>query len=132
MIISVVIMALLQMHGNTTNLFSHINEKTKVSQYVSLFIANPDYGFEKKSVNLDELVKDFDLDDELRQKLKESKVDIVYQELDSLDLSNPDETDEFQEINQSSSNMILYIGKTVLKTDKASAALLRITASGGK
>ena len=129
-IISTVIMALLEMYANNTHIFSKINQRTQINQYSTLFIANDDFGLEKKKTNLYELVKDFDLEDDLRRELKNTKVQIIYQELDKIDMGQFDEkenedmiSDEEKEVN---SDMMFEIGKTILKTDKSSVGYLRL------
>ena len=135
MIISVVILALLQMFANNTHIFSQLTKQAKINQYASLFLANPDYGFETKSVSLNELVSDFKVNDALNSELKKSKVEIVYQKIKQIDMSEYDDKNREKEKeklepskeNQTvHSNMVFEIGKTVLKTDKSSIALLRL------
>lgn len=122
MIISVVILALLEMFANNTHIFSQLTKQAKINQYASLFLANPDYGFETKSVSLDDLVSDFKVNDALSSELKNSKVEIVYQKVKQIDMSEYQEKEK-ETVN---SNMIFEIGKTVLKTDNSSIALLRL------
>ena len=113
-IISVVIMALLKMHANSTYLFENINKTKEMNQYLSLFVANSDYGFEKKSITLDQLVKDFSLDDDLRDKLKEIKSEIKYTQLEKLDLGDVDTMGKLQsqenidDVNKTTVNFIFY------------------------
>ncbi|MFA6196183.1 MAG: type II secretion system protein [Sulfurimonas sp.] len=133
MIISVVILALLQMFANNTHIFSQLTKQAKINQYASLFLANPDYGFETKSVSLNELVSDFKVNDALNSELKNSKVEIVYQKTEQIDMSEYDDKNrekEKLELNKEdksvNSSMIFEIGKTVLKTDKSSIALFRL------
>ncbi len=134
MIISVVVMALLQMRGNNTHIFLNISNKVKINQYLSFFVSNKSYGFEKKSSNLNDLLSDFDLEDELRRKVKDIKVNIVYQEVQQIDLSefdtseDMDDSDSVEEENTKdiNSNMLFEIGRTVLKIDDSSASLLRL------
>ena len=133
MIISVVILALLQMFANNTHIFSQLTKQAKINQYASLFLANSDYGFETKSVYLDDLVSDFKVNDALISELKNSKVEIVYQKIEQIDMSEYDDKNREKEKLELSkenktvnSNMIFEIGKTVLKTDKSSIALLRL------
>ncbi len=142
-IISVVIMALLQMFANNNYIFSSIDKKTDINQYTSFFVSNPKYGFEKESVYLDELVVMFNVEDELRRELKTIKAEILYQELDEIDMSDFDITDEEesdsyvdsyenQDSKNVSSNMVFEIGKTILlvneknSENKLSSSLLRI------
>ncbi len=144
-IISVVILALLEMFSNNTHIFSSLNSKKKVNQYASLFISNIEYGLENKTVNMDDLAQEFKLSNELRQELKNMKVQIIYQELSQIDMSEFDEKDmkdkndkikkeDVQEITSTeigsgknaNSSMIFDIGKTVIKTEIASTSFLRI------
>lgn len=118
MVISVVIMALIQMYSNNTFLFNSYKEQSKANQYLSLLIGNKDYGFEDKESYLYNLAQEFDLDDNLRRELKNKKVKIVYQELQSIDLS--------EEENASGTNMVLELGNSVLKFKDNSAAMLRL------
>ena len=133
MIISVVILALLQMFANNTHIFSQLTKQAKINQYASLFLANSDFGFETISVYLDDLVSDFKVNDALISELKNSKVEIVYQKIEQIDMSEYDDKNREKEKLELSkenktvnSNMIFEIGKTVLKTDKSSIALLRL------
>ena len=67
-IISVVIAALIQMMGNSSNLFSKVKTESSFGQYTSFLIASPDYGFEDKSVTFDKFTDEFELDSQLRSK----------------------------------------------------------------
>lgn len=116
MIISVVIMALLEMQGNTTHIFSRLGNTLKINQYTSLFISNNDYGFEKNSVDLDDLLSEFKVEDELRRELKTIKVKVDYKELKRIDMS---------EIEEGSSSMVFELGETSLDIDDSSASLMR-------
>lgn len=116
MIISVVIMALLEMQGNTTQIFSKVGNTLKLNQYTSLFISNKDYGFENKSVDLDDLLSEFKVENELRRELKTIKVKVDYQELKRIDMS---------EIEEGSSNMVFELGKTTLNVDDSFASIVR-------
>jgi len=116
MIISVVIMALLEMQGNTTQIFSKVGNTLKLNQYTSLFISNKDYGFENKSVDLDDLLSEFKVENELRRELKTIKVKVDYQELKRFDMS---------EIEEGSSNMVFELGKTTLNVDDSFASIVR-------
>ncbi|WP_324170588.1 prepilin-type N-terminal cleavage/methylation domain-containing protein [Sulfurimonas sp.] len=118
MIISVVIMALLQMQGNSNHMFSRLKDKLKVNQYTSFFISNADYGFEKNSVDLDDVLSDFIVEDDLRRELKKIKVEVQYKKLRQLDMSENDDEDV-------SSEMIFEIGKTILKANDSSASFIR-------
>jgi len=119
LIISIVIMALLQMRGHSAHIFISLTKKLETNRYLSFLVSNDAYGFEQDSITADNLVNGFDIDRDLRQNLKKIKVDLTYQELDSIDLAEHDD----ENLN---SAMIFEIGKTILKTDKSSVSLPRI------
>jgi prepilin-type N-terminal cleavage/methylation domain-containing protein len=136
-IISTVITALLELFSNNTHIFSTLEKQNRSNQSLSFMLSNNDYGFNDEKLTLYDLVADFDLENDLRQKLKNEKVEIVYQELDSIDMSeyDPDE-DENNPINddeinpneeeQGSSDLVFEIGKTILKSKDSSSSMLRI------
>jgi len=119
LIISIVIMALLQMRGHSAHIFSSLTQKREINQYLAFLVSNDDYGFEQDSLSADKLSKDFDLERDLRQNLKKVKINLIYQELESIDLDEQDDDNP-------SSGMIFETGKTILKTDKSSVSLPRI------
>ncbi len=129
MIIAVVIMALLQMYANNTHIFSVFKEKIKTNQYSSLLFSNQNYGFENTDIHLDDLITEFQLEDDLRRKLKEMKAEILYQIVEEIDLSENSETNQTNEMEDTQTvtpTMIIELGKTILKLDNSSNALLRI------
>ncbi len=125
-IISTVILALLEMQGNTNYIFSKFKSKLSINQYLSFFIANEEYGFEKDSISLDDLLSDFRVENDLRKELKNIKAKLIYEELDSFDMSEIDEEDyeEMQE-QESTSAVVFEIGKTILEIESGSASLMR-------
>ena len=135
-IISTVIMALIKLFANNTHIFSSLQKKNQMSQSLSFMMSNYNYGFSDEKVSLDDLLEDFDVESDLRRELKASKVEIVYTEIDTIDMSEFDGTDEEneelydedveEEVKESSSNLVFEIGRTVLKNEDSSAALLRI------
>ncbi len=132
-IISTVIMALITMNGNNKYTFSLYKDKTKINQYASFFIANPDYGFEDKRLHLDDLLSEFDVETDLRRNLKNIKVELKYQEMERIDMSEFDEDEQQeqddadnQEAKGVNSQLIIEIGKTTLNIDGTSISLLRI------
>ncbi len=118
-IISVVIMGLLQMRGHNTHIFLSLSQKLEINQHLSFLIGNNDCGFEKESITADKLLNEFDMETELRQQLKKVKIDLSYQELDAIDLGESHD----ENLN---SEMVIEIGKTVLRTDKSSVSLPRV------
>lgn len=130
MIISVVIMAMIEMHANNTHLFSVFKEKSKVMQYSSFVVANNEIGLENTKKSLYDLVDEFELEDDLRRKLKKVEVNVLYQELETIDLSSFDDApkeDEVQKDEGVSSNLVFYVGKTILQFQNSSLALLRLS-----
>ena len=117
MIISVVIMALLKMKSNSSHILSSLKQQMGTTQYISLLIANKDYGYEDKSIRLDALIKEFDVDDKLRRKLKDKKAKVIYNEIETIDLSE----DENESL-----SMILEIGESLVKTENFSTKIYRI------
>ncbi|WP_415396550.1 PilW family protein [Sulfurimonas sp. CS5] len=119
MIISVVIAALIQMFANNTHIFSQLTKQAKINQYTSLFVSNRDYGLETKKIHLDALLSDFKLERDLAKEISDTKVKILYQKLEQIDMSESDNK-------ESNSSMIFEIGKTVLKINDSSTALFRV------
>ena len=132
-IISTVIMALIELFANNTHIFSSIEKKNQTGQSLSFFMGNYDYGFKNEKTTLYTLLEDFDLESDLRRTLKDTKVEIVYQELDSIDMSEldgsseEDEDIDEEETQENNSNLVFLIGKTVIKSEDSSSGLLRIT-----
>jgi len=127
-IISTVIMALIQMYANNIHIFSSLNSKKDITQYGSILIENPEVGFEKKETNLYNLLDGFDLSDDLRNTLKKKKVKVIYQELETIDLTelDADDTQEQDDPEQTASNMLLEVGKTTLKFENGAISVMRI------
>lgn len=88
MIISLVIGAMLQMRGNATNMFKHLEKSSEDTSYFSLFLWNDKYGFEKEKLPLYRLVENIDLDSELRREFKNIKVKIDYDRLQDINTSD--------------------------------------------
>ena len=134
MIVSVVIAALLQMRGNTSHKFIGIKEMTQTNQYNSFLLSLSDkYGFEKSNINLYRLVDDFDLESDLRRKLKEIKLQVDYEELDTIDTAEFDDSteptedgDDAEEAQTSTTGIVFEIGKTILKSDNFTTSLIRV------
>lgn len=125
MIISVVIMALIQMYSNNTHIFSAYKKQINTNQYLSLFIENENYQYENDDLYIDDLVTEFDLDDELRMKLKEKKVRLSYQELRRIDISDRDYENKDKSA-KTDSDTVLVIGKSIIKIEDSSSSLLRM------
>jgi len=117
-IISVVIMALLQMQGNNTHIFSKLISKLEINQYASFLLANKDYGFEKKSVYLDDLLSEFRVEDDLRRKLKNIRLKIKYDKLNQYGDKESSQDD--------SSDILLEVGKSTVEVDNSAVSLIRL------
>jgi len=122
MIISVVIMALMQMYANNTHIFSSMKQQTKINQYSSFLISNENYGFGDKNIYLHALVRDFDLENDLRRELKEIKIKMLYKELETIDISDQSDDEDIE----ASSGLVFEIGESLIQTDDGSTALIRL------
>jgi len=119
MIISVVILALMRMYANDTYLFATYKKESHVNDYASFLIENSDFGLENKNIYLYDLVSEFDMEDNLRRKLKEQKAEVIYKVVKNIDLSD--------DTNTTAPQMALEIGESVIRLDKgASTALSRL------
>jgi len=132
-IISVVIGALLQIFSNNAFTFRSVNTKITETNRVTLLIGNTLYGLEDDKVPLDELLKEFNLEDELRRRLKKVKVEILYTELQSIDFDDAAEaiaqdSDEDQGLIQDAAeaSSALEIGRTTMIIDHQSSSYVRI------
>lgn len=130
MIITLVIGVLLQLYSNNTRLFSSMRGHSELCMRSSLLIGNSSYGYENKKVTLAELVADFDIDDDLRQKLKKYEATISYTQVKDLDMEKqkvdedtdsylPDKTEGLKE-------QSLEIGRSSFEMDKFQTAYLRL------
>jgi len=128
-IISVVIAALIQMFANNTHIFASLSAKSKINSYVSLFVANNEYGLRDKELTLYDLTRDFRLESKLNQELRDTKVKIIYKDLDSIDMSEFEEDSELDQESepQVNSGLVFEIGRSTLKMDDSSVSLLRIS-----
>ena len=125
-IISTVIASLIQMMGNSSHIFSKVKTESKVGQYASFLIGSKDYGFEDKRISINKLSEDFELDSDLRRRLKQTKAKLIYTELESIDMSEFDESSDDSSTNDVSSSLVFEIGKSTLKFKDNSASLLRL------
>lgn len=123
MIISVVIMALLELFANNTYIFSQLPKQQKINQYSTLVFFNSDYGLESKAITLDMLAKDFRLESDFKKELSSIKAEIIYQTLQQVDMREQKNA-EGKVIG--TSGMVFEIGKTILRTQEASVGVLRL------
>lgn len=125
MIVSVVIAALLQMRGNASHKLFELKKSMQTNQYSSFLFENSEkYAFEDSKIDMTKLVEEFELESDLRRKLKAMKSQILYEELDTIDTNEFEESDE-EEITQSS-GIVFEIGKTTLKTEEFTTSLTRV------
>jgi len=129
MIISVVIMALLQMNANNTHIFSQVKNQETASQYLSLLVGTK-YGFDNEKISLEALVSDFNLDDDIRRELKHTQIQTSYQILQSIDTSMFDEENTEQKTEDTTmkknSGTVYEMGRTTIQIKDSSASLLRL------
>ena len=128
MIVSVVIAALLQMKGNTNHKFIQLKKIVTENQYNTFLISVDDkYSFETSNIDLYRLVDNFDLENDLRRKLKSIKTKVSYEKLDVLDTGNfKDDSEEDEEGENGGIDIIFEIGKTSLKSEEFSLSLMRV------
>ena len=131
MIVSVVIAALIQMRGDTSNKFIGIKKMMQTNQYNSFLLSQSDkYGFEESNINLYRLVDDFDLESDLRRRLKSIKLKVDYKELDTIDTAEFDDSakpsEDGEEVQTDTTGIVFEIGKSILKSDNFSTNLMRV------
>ncbi|SFV50699.1 hypothetical protein MNB_SM-4-437 [hydrothermal vent metagenome] len=125
-IVSVVIAALLQMQGNTNHKLFGIKEMIKTSQYTSFLLSVSDkYGFESSKMDMKRLVDEFELESDLRRRLKGMKLELDYEELTTIDTSELDASSDLNET--SNTSLIFEIGKTTLETKDFTTQVIRVT-----
>jgi len=101
MIVSVVIAALLQMRGETTHKFLELKKILKELPYSSFLIS------QDKSYRVGE---EFDVESDLRDRLKTLKMRVDYKTVDTLE----------------SNDFVLEFGKTTLTSESFSLSLVRL------
>lgn len=129
-IVSIVIAALLQMRGNTNHKFIQLKKTFDKSSYGTFISGSaPNYGYESSSMDIYRLVEEFDLESDLRRKLKAIKLKLEYEELavlDSSDFDDKNDTDGENIDANSTGGIVLEIGKTELHNKEFDISLLRI------
>jgi prepilin-type N-terminal cleavage/methylation domain-containing protein len=131
MIISVVILGLLQLFANNTHIFFQLDKKMQNNQHLSVFLASQKYGFEDKKTTMYDLLSDFDMHSDLRRELKNKKVEVLYQELEVIDLrefqaEKEEQNPEVAAAKETNSGMVFEMGKSVLKFEDVSVSLTRV------
>jgi prepilin-type N-terminal cleavage/methylation domain-containing protein len=112
LIISLVVMALYSMRSNGTFLMQKATQKSLVQNYQTFFLSHTNYGFIKEEITLDKLLDGFDVEDNLRRRLKNKKLSILYTQTDAIDA------------NETS----LELGITSLKMDTITTSFFRLQA----
>lgn len=131
MIITTVVMALYSMNGNSSFIYEKTIKNAKYTGYLSFLVANENYGFESDTLDLERLLEGFDLEDELRRDLKDTKLNIRYERVSTIDLSEfdmqemPDEMQEDSKAKEQS-QAIFEIGKTTMGFEDENIFLHRI------
>ncbi len=136
MIIAVVIGALIQLFATNSHTFSSVHQKILHTNKTTLLLGHAIYGLENKRVDLAELVKDFNLDDDLRRLLKKERVEIRYTEVTSVDFDEAAEAIAEADANASNSDVYieeageatntLEVGRTTLKIGDQTSSFLRV------
>ena len=91
----------------------------KAQQYITL-IMHSDYGLQNKHFSLDKTLARFDIDDDLRRRLKSIDVRVRYKKIQIIDLAE-------EEDNASATGQNLEIGKTVVTFPDGSYSYLRVS-----
>ncbi len=138
MIIAVVIGALIQLFATNSHTFSSVHQKILHTNRTTLLLGSQLYGYENKKVNLAELVKDFNIDDDLRRLLKKERVQVLYTEVTSIDFGDAAEAISEVEASENSSDEealvsqaaeatnALEVGRTTMKINGESSSFLRV------
>ena len=136
MIVSIVIAALLQMRGNTSHKFFGIQEMMQTNQYNSFLLAQGDkYGFEDSHIDMNQLVDDFDLESDLRRKLKSMKISLEYETLSTIDTAEfedgatpkDSDTEAEEQKQEDTTGLVFEIGKGIIKSEQFSTHLIRVS-----
>lgn len=130
MVISIVIGVLLQLFSNNTRLFSSMRGHSELCMRSSLLIGNSDYGYKNEKVSLAELVRNFDINDELRQKLKQYEAKVTYTQVKELDKEEEKVDKEVAsylgEEEESLQKPSMEIGRSSVQMDEFQTSCLRL------
>jgi prepilin-type N-terminal cleavage/methylation domain-containing protein len=130
-IISTVIAALLQLFANNTHTLGSIEQRVDDATRSTLLLGIGDLGFEKKSTTLDTLVEAFEIDDDLRRRLKSERIELRYRadmQLGDNFMQASEPTDENGELIETAAEdaFVLEIGSTSLTIDEHQTSLMRM------
>ena len=131
MIITVVIGGMLQLFSNNNRFFLTMDSKIDMAYNASLLLGVKESDFESRGISLDDLVRDFNVDDDLRRMLKEVKVTVEYREvmrLDSADLEAEAEAmaDEPDSLGTETAETGLEVGRMSMHYNGLSSSFLRL------
>ena len=104
--------------------------------YGTLLLGKKEVALANKRVHLDELVKEFEVDDALRHHLKGLSCEVTYsqiRELDSTDINSEikvlnDNTQEQKKAEPNTQESVIELGRTTLKVGGEPISYLRIQA----
>jgi prepilin-type N-terminal cleavage/methylation domain-containing protein len=130
MIITLVIGVLLQLFSNNTRLFSSMRGHSELCMRSSLLIGNTAYGYENEKVTLADLASDFEINDELRKKLKKYKAKITYSAVKELDARKKEIDDIIDpyvsDSDEGLKDRAMEIGRSSFEMDEFQTAYLRL------
>ncbi len=125
LIVSVVIAALLQMRGDTAQKFFSLQKMMQTNQYNSFLLGVSDkYGFDSSHIDMRGLVDEFELESDLRRRLKSLNTEISYKELTTIDTSEMSDTQDSN--GSASAGFVFEIGKSIIKTKEFTGELIRV------
>lgn len=130
-IIAVVIAAMLQLFSNNTYQLQNIDKRLDDALGATMMLGIGAEGFETQSTTMETLVEGFELDDDLRRRLKLQRVEVIYE----ADLQLKDDTDDSDdtetegltdEAEEAGEGVYLEIGRTAIQHDDVQASLVRL------
>ena len=111
----------------------------QTTQYNSFLLSQADkYGFENDKLDVKRLIEEFSLESDLRRRLSSIKLEIEYEELDSIDTSefedgggldeegDDGEVLDEEDVQSSTTGIVFEIGKSVLKSKDFDGQLIRV------
>ena len=127
MIISVVIASLLQLFSNNTHLLGGMGKRVDMAMRSTLLLGIGDRGFEGEKTTLDTLAEGFEIDDDLRRRLKTTHLELGYRETMRFGEDMTPQTDRSSaEEEAAAAAPVLEVGSTSLKIGDQQTSLVRI------
>lgn len=127
MIVTVVIASLLQLFSNNTHIFGSFEKKSVASLYVTLLLESNTTSFEDKKVHLDETVKNYNVDDELRRYLKKRQANTYHVQSVQTQTSELNSGHQEETKLTATQNRLFELSSTTLKIDGESNSFLRVS-----